>query len=201
MAKKKKTEDNTGTNLLVGLGAFLFGTAIAQPSKLEQQQLHQFKSDKYLYDYFKKNRYDFHKYLNERKLFEEYKAEQNRRNSRWESLGEFKINPNIQSQPEVDTCFRESVEAFLGGLNRNACISCGIVMEAILKTKFNKKKLVDLIEEAKANDLISNNDKNYLHAVRMDRNDYVHTLDQQVTENDAKVIILITARIINKILV
>lgn len=196
MAKKNSNSDNS---VLIGLSAFLVGTALAQPSQQNAQKLNEFKSQEHLFYQFQQNYYDFQDYLVNRKLFDEFKNERILKNKRWESLGEMKINQRIRNFPEICDFFNEGVNMFLEGFFRNSCISCAIVMEALLKEKFGNGRLVELIDLAKNEGLISQSDKHYLHGIRVDRNDFVHTIDQKVSENDAQIVILITAKIINKI--
>lgn len=196
MAKKNSNGDNS---VLIGLGAFLVGSALAQPSQQNVQKLNEFKSQEHLFYQFQQNYYDFQDYLIDRKQFDEFKNMRILKNKRWESLGEMKINQRITNFPKICDFFNEGVNMFLEGFFRNACISCAIVMEALLKEKFENGRLVELINQAKNENLISQSDKHYLHGIRVDRNDFVHTIDEKVSENDAQIVILITAKIINKI--
>ncbi len=185
MAKKEENDNSA----LIGIGAFLIGAALAQPSKENAQKLNQLKSNEYLFNQFQLNYHDFQSYLNERTI----------KNKRWESLGELKINQRIANHPEIQNFFNEAVNMFFEGFFRGACISCAIVMEALLKENFGDKRFVDLIDEAKDANMLSNSEKHYLHGIRLDRNDFVHTINHEAGENDAKVVILITSKIINKI--
>lgn len=197
MANNKN--EGGGDGFLIGLGALLFGVALAQPSKEQTDIVKEYKSKEQLFHYFKQNYHEFHDYLRDRKLFEEYKYHRLVKNKRWQSLGNPNLNQNINNYPVIRDFFNDAVKMYLEGFFRNSCISCAIVIEALLKKKFGEKRLVQLIDEAENSQIINRNDKHYLHGIRLDRNDYVHTINDGVAENDAKIVILITGKIINKI--
>ncbi len=196
---KKKNEESSDNSALIGIGAFLIGAALAKPSQDSVQELNQFKSNEFLFDQYKLNYHDFQQYLRDRNLFDKFKKERIIKNNRWKNLGDLKINQRVSNSPKTRNFFNEAVNMYFEGFFRSACISCAIVMEALLKNKFGDKKLVELIDEAKNSQMISDSEKHYLHGIRLNRNDFVHTIDQEVSENDAKIVILITSKIINKI--
>ena len=147
---KKKNEESSDNSALIGIGAFLIGAALAKPSQDSVQQLNQFKSNEFLFDQYKLNFHDFQQYLRDRNLFDEFKKERIIKNNRWKNLGDLKINQRVSNSPKTSNFFNEAVNMYFEGFFRSACISCTIVMEALLKNKFGDKKLVELIEEIRA---------------------------------------------------
>lgn len=197
---KKNKNENTDNTALIGIGAFLVGAAFAKPSQESVQQLHQFRSNEHLFNQYKLDYYDFQQYLHDRRSFDEFKQERLVRYDRWRGLGNLQINQRISNSPKISNAFNEAVNMYFAGFFKGACISCAIVMEVLLKDKFGNKKLIELIDEAKNSQMITSSERHYLHAIRLDRNSFVHAVEQEISENEAKIVILTTSKIINKIL-
>lgn len=198
MAKKK--EDSNDSAVLWTIGAFLVGSALTQPTKDSINQFNFHRSQDQLFDQYKLHYNEFLSYLTDKNLIQDFKKEKRLKESRLSSLGNIGINPKIANYPNIRQFLDEAIQLFLNGYFRNSCISCAIVMESLLKLKFPNLKFVDLIKEANQQGLISKSDKSHLDGIRLDRNDFVHSLNHNANENDAKIIILITSRILNKVL-
>jgi len=194
---RQKQKDDEGNDFGTILVSTLLGIAIGAPSQVTKQKLKYFDDNKAEFRFFQQNRLVFHEFLNQKQDFENFKKEQAIKHHRIISLGTTRIDSNIQSYPNANELFGEIVHMYASGFFRATCVFAAALIERILKEEFGDKKFVDLINEANSKNLISNNDKNYLHGLRLDRNDYVHSTSQQMTEEDAKFVILLTIRLLN----
>jgi len=193
---KKKTSSENDISALIGIGAFLLGAALLKPT---QDNVNLYKSNEYLFNQFKDNYNEFCQYSNDKNSFQAFQLENQNKVRRWNALGNLQVNQRLNNFPNIANFYNQAIQLYLSGFFRNACISSAITMEALLRQQFNNQRFVDLIKSANNSNIISNSDKSYLDGIRMDRNDYVHTLNQQTEENDAKVVIIITTKIINEI--
>ena len=192
----KNNDDNSA---FFGIGAFLIGAMIAQPSQEKTRKLNEFQHNEPLFNQFKYSYDDFIVYLEERSLFDEFKNEQFLINRRLQNLGELKISERLKNDQQIIGYFDEALHLYLKGHFKYSCVSCAILIEILLKKRFGDKRFVDLINEASKADIITKSDTHHLQAIRLDRNDYVHSIGQEVSEVDSKIILLISIKIINKI--
>ena len=119
---------------------------------------------------------------------------------RQQKIGNFPSLENVKSKPEVYNIFVESARMFSFGFFRGSSILASALIESVLREKFGEMRFADLIEKSKTDGLVLEPDYHYLHALRSQRNDFVHNVFVEVKEEDALLMLQITVRLLNKIL-
>lgn len=119
---------------------------------------------------------------------------------RQQQVGTLPNYSNLFSRPEYYNTFIEAYQMHLNGFYRGSVIISSAVIESLLREKYGDGQLYDLVEKAKADQLIGVMDYNLLHVVRSQRNDSVHNILQGVREEDSRIVLQIVIRVINTIL-
>lgn len=121
-------------------------------------------------------------------------------NLRSQKLGELPRLELLKMKEKFYSVFIESYKMHIHGFFRGATILATSLIEAILKERFGTKKLKDLIDEAKEAKLITVGEFHYLHGIRHERNNVVHEVFNEVSEDDSALIMRITIKLLNKVL-
>lgn len=182
--------NNNDEAIFIGLTTLLLGAALASPNRNEAAKLQEFKSNELLFRHYKAHLQEFQVFLLH------HEAEK----KRITTLGKIKINQGIQAYPKERTLFNEAIELYIKGFFRFSCIACSMVIESILKKRFGKMNFATLIDKAQTDGILRTNDRNYIDGLRLDRNDNVHSVDHVIGEEDAKLAIIVTTRVLNNIL-
>lgn len=109
--------------------------------------------------------------------------------------------PSIESKKipfPIRKGYHDSIKLYGFALNRWACIAAASTIETFLKQKLKTGDFNELINTALQQKIISKADSHFLHGLRVDRNEFVHDLSQNITDENAKLLIHIAARVINK---
>ena len=200
MATRKRIEHQNGNDLGLVVLSGLAVAALTTPSLEQKQKLQYFEANENEIYYFHDIRPQFDEFLRHKSSYETYQREQISKNHRLLSLGNTTIDSSINNYTNAAETFDDSKKMFVNGFYRGSFISAIITIESILKEEFGRKRFIDLVDEAASKNLISESDKNHLHGLRLDRNDYIHTLSEIITEENAKIVILLTVRLLNNFL-
>lgn len=187
MAKQKESNDNT---LLVGLGSLFLGAAMAGPSKDDAARIQEFRRNELLFNHYKKNLPDFQAFLIQKET----------ERKRIVSLGKIRVKPSIQAHPTERQLFNNAIQLYIQGFFRFSVIACAMAIESLLKKKYGVKKFVELIEKAEEEGILAKNDRKYIDGLRLDRNVNIHSVEEDVTQENAKLAILVAIRVLNAIL-
>lgn len=105
----------------------------------------------------------------------------------------------IMLKPQVYNLFIEGYRTYLFGFFRSSVIVCSALIEWLLKEKFGDKRFFELIELAKKENLISENEYYFLHGIRTERNDAVHNYSRTIEEQDSIIVLKIVMKMIDKL--
>lgn len=119
---------------------------------------------------------------------------------RSQRLGNLPSLELLRSKSQYYNVFIEAYNSHLYGFFRSSSILCASLIESLLKEKYQKKTLAELIEEAKTQNLISVGEYHYLHGLRCERNNIVHAVFNEVKEEDSALILRMTIKLLDKIL-
>jgi len=135
----------------------------------------------------------------EKQELQEYRNFKQQVALRRQKIGDLPSLQKLMAKPSVYNAFREAANMFLFGFFRSSAVLCSAIIETLLKEKFGDNKFYDLIENAKDKQLLTNPETHYLHALRLERNDFAHNVLREVNEDDALLILKITNKIIDKL--
>lgn len=138
----------------------------------------------------------------ERQALAEYEALKKQVQLRKESLGQLPDIPNLSIYDNTDiyNLFSESYRMYLYGFSRAASVFAVATIEHVLRKKYPaEKNFFNLIGMAEKEGVIKAAEKSYLDGLRMDRNQFIHNLAQPVSEDDARFVLRLTMRILQKI--
>lgn len=154
----------------------------------------------------------------DKQALENYKAFQSQINARSQKIQlTQEIISKLGKKPEYYNAFIESYRAYSYGLFRSSVSVASVLIESILREKFEnsfanllteaitkekskKKNFYDLIEDAKKTSLIEEVDYHFLHGLRSQRNDSVHEILKEVSELDSIMVLNIAIKIIWKLI-
>lgn len=135
----------------------------------------------------------------DKKELQEYRDFKQQLQIRQHKIGVLPSLQAVMAKPTIYTTYIEATKMFMFGFFRGSAILCSAIIETLLTEKFGEGKFVDLITKAKEAQVITDADAYYLHGLRLERNDFVHNVLREVTEEDALLILKITNKIIDKI--
>ncbi|MCK4395249.1 hypothetical protein KAW96_01500 [candidate division WOR-3 bacterium] len=118
---------------------------------------------------------------------------------RKQKLGDLSIFEKLRNKPEIYNLFLESCNLFIYGFFRGASIFSIVVIENILREKYQDDNFKSLIDKAKKDKLIENVEEHYLNGLRLDRNSLVHNATRQINENESLMIIHLAIRIMKRL--
>lgn len=137
----------------------------------------------------------------EQQEIEEYKRIKSLINIRRQSIGELPSIEKLRGHPEVYNLFVESYQMYLYGFFRASSVFCASTIEHALRIRYKEnKRFYELIKNASKEGIITESEKSYLTGLRLDRNKFLHEITNEVKEEDARLILLISKNILNKVL-
>ncbi len=184
----KNDEESLGYLLLGGLlGGIIIGAATSA-SKSKTNTTKVVDRQKYL---------DFLKYENEFTNFKNWKDGVEQRFNKLKPLPEKRqlIRDKIALRG-----IQEAINLYSLGYFRWSIIACISTLEYLLKKKLTEDSFNKLIEKAHDTNLISTSDYHFLHGLRNDRNDTIHEIEKVITEDDSRLAVLITLRVLKSII-
>jgi hypothetical protein len=135
----------------------------------------------------------------EKQELQEYRNFKQQIAIRRQKIGDMPSLQKLMAKPSVYNALTEAAKMYMFGFFRGSVVLCSAIIEALLKEKFGDDKFYDLIEKAKGTKLLASSETHYLHALRLERNDFAHNVLREVNEDDALLILKITNRIIDKL--
>lgn len=136
----------------------------------------------------------------EKQELQQFRAVQQQLLARKQRVGDLSILDKLRQKPSSFNLFVESCNMFVYGFFRGASVFSSVVIENLLKEKYNEKNFKRLIEKAKEDKLIETAEEHYLNGLRLDRNSLVHNASREINESESLMIIQIAIRIMEKIL-
>jgi hypothetical protein len=135
----------------------------------------------------------------EKQELQEYRNFKQQVALRRQKIGNIPSLQKLMAKPSVYNAFTEAVKMYMFGFFRGSAVLCSAIIEALLKEKFGDDKFYDLIEKAKGTKLLAGSETHYLHALRLERNDFAHNVLREVNEDDALLVLKITNKIVDKL--
>ena len=136
----------------------------------------------------------------EKQELQQYRATQQQFLARKQRIGNLSILDKLRQEPASFNLFVESCKMFTYGFFRGACVFSILVIENLLRKKYNEKNFKTLIEKAKEDKLIELTEEHYLNGLRLDRNSLIHDASREINETESLMIIQLAMRIMQKIL-
>lgn len=117
------------------------------------------------------------------------------------SLGLLPPLAKLRTDSLAYNIFIEAYNMYLHGFFRAAAVFSTAVLEHLLGKKYGKGNFVELIEKAHKEGIYRQGETHYLHGLRIDRNSFLHDITREVREEDARVTLSLTMRLIDKVLI
>ena len=181
----KDNDDWLGLLLVGGLG-FLFGKSNSD----QNQKLGQYVT-------YEKN---LQEYLLHKMEFEGFRKFQNEIQEMIHQLQPLPDKTRLKKNKTVYKLLVDAVNMYSLKLYRWSAIASSGTIEHLLYQKYQINNFRGLIDKAKEDNLISNAESHLLHGLRLNRNDFVHNLEEEVSQEDCKIMIQIAGKLINKLI-
>ncbi len=136
----------------------------------------------------------------EKEELEQCRTEKQQRLMRKQRIGDLSILNKLRQKPFSYNVFVESCNMFICGFFRGACVFSVAVIENLLREKYEDNNFKALIEKAKKDNLIDQTEEHYLNGLRLDRNELIHDISREISENESLMIIHLAIRVMRKIL-
>ena len=109
--------------------------------------------------------------------------------------------PDLDKNPDLKKFVEESYNLVTRGSFRAGFIQFMQIIEHLLRQKYkdDKLRLVELINKAKEDELITRKDKHFLEGLREERNDLIHRYKPEVTEREIINLTCLSINMIKKI--
>jgi len=187
--RRRSADDESDDTFWKILTAGALGAMMASPSADQKQKLA-------LFDQYEPYLREFIAYRPQFLAFQKHAAVVS---ARINSLQKIVPREAILKDAKLRPLITEAYSAFGQGFFRSSIIMSACVIELLLRRKYGRHKLVNLIEQAKTEGLISPRDYHHLQALRLDRNDIVHELGTSISEDEAKLYVNVAIRIVNEL--
>ena len=132
----------------------------------------------------------------DKRELQEYRILLSEINRRQQRIGDLPYIVRLLRNPLYVNPFTEAYRMYLNGFYRGAVILQTAIIDSLLKEKYGEKDFYKRIEKAHKDGFIDDADYHLLHSIRSKRNYSTHEILQEVTEEDAILVI----RIVNKIM-
>jgi len=201
MIMAKKNNDNNTGKIGAAIIGTVFGAALSQPSDQEKKEIQEYRKNKPEFINYQSRKQQFFTFLANEGMFNQFIIKDHEYNERFRRLRKLKKGHTLAKDQIALELFKETVRAYSNGLTRLTIVSCGILLEHIIK-KHNPKRISfnERIEALKAQNIIDKKDYHFLHGLREERNYNVHDLPEKVELKDAEITINLTIKIMDSLL-
>lgn len=138
--------------------------------------------------------------IEDTKELQEYRAIKQEIALRQQKLGIVPDFNKFRNKSEYYPAFIEAYKLYLQGFYRGSTIISSVLLESILRDKFGDKRFYDLIEDTSKSGFISKMESYFLHGIREERNESVHNVLREVTEEDCNITLRLTIKLLEKII-
>ena len=136
----------------------------------------------------------------EKQELQQFRATQQQLLARKQRIGNLSILDKLRQKPASFNLFVESCNMFIYGFFRGTCVFSVAVIENLLREKYQENNFKKLIDKAKADDLIKEPEEHYLNGLRLDRNDLVHDVSREISENESLMMVHLAVRVMERII-
>lgn len=135
----------------------------------------------------------------EEEIIKSYNSQQQEIFHRRQLLNPVSNIDKLQKDPNAYQIYSEAISMFLQGFNRASAIFAAGLFEYLLQQKYGSMKFVALINKAEKDNLLSKSDMHLLHAIREERNSFIHDFSKEVNIDDAEFLLNLSGKVIERI--
>jgi hypothetical protein len=176
-------------NFVENLTSVAFGYAIGLPSSIDRKNLKFVKDNSKLIKDFASNRGDYAKFKVSKESFKT-------------GIKQLEPIPDIKSfklSSSIEKTIFESIQLYAQRYYRWSYLAAASVVENILRGQMQGSDFNSIITAAEKEQLISKSDFHFLHAIRIDRNGFIHDLSKTPSIGDAKTMLCVVFNLLPKI--